>query len=47
MAQTRVGTLQVKDGDIQTVDTDLAVITSKVADKAVTLAKMADVYCIL
>jgi hypothetical protein len=44
MAQTRVGTLQVKDGDIQTVDiADLAVITSKVADKAVTLAKMADV----
>jgi hypothetical protein len=43
MAQTRVGTLQVKDGDIQTVDiADLAVITSK-ADKAVTLAKMADV----
>jgi ribosomal protein L17 len=42
MAQTRVGTLQVKDGDIQTVDTT-AVITSKVADKAVTLAKMADV----
>jgi hypothetical protein len=46
MAQTRVGTLQVKDGDIQTVDiADLAVITSKVADKAVTLAKMAD--CLL
>jgi hypothetical protein len=47
MAQTRVGILQVKDGDIQTVDiADLAVITSKVADKAVTLAKMADAYCI-
>jgi hypothetical protein len=42
MAQTRVGTLQVCD--IQTVDiADLAVITPKVADKAVTLAKMADV----
>jgi hypothetical protein len=28
MAQTRVGTLQVKDGDIQTVDiADLAVIS--------------------
>jgi hypothetical protein len=43
MAQTRVGTLQVKDGDIQTVDIADSANHFKVADKAVTLAKMADV----
>jgi hypothetical protein len=29
MAQTRVGTLQVKDGDIQTVDIADSYVTSK------------------
>jgi hypothetical protein len=42
MAQTRVGTLG-KDGDIRRWILPTWLITSKVADKAVTLAKMADV----
>jgi hypothetical protein len=42
MAQTRVGTTG-KDGDIQTVDIADLANHFKVADKAVTLAKMADV----
>jgi hypothetical protein len=43
MAQTRVGTLQVKDGDTDSGYCRLGCNHSKVADKAVTLAKMADV----
>jgi hypothetical protein len=43
MAQTRVGTLQVKDGDPDSGYCRLGCNHFKVADKAVTLAKMADV----